>query len=98
MKQVPVTIKIDDELKADIQKLAKNMGLSFSAIVENKLREVAVERRVIFEEELVPNARTAKILHEAEEDWKGGRTENFSGPFSSFVELKTHLDHLGHAN
>lgn len=89
MKQVPVTIKIDDELKTDIQKLAKNMGLSFSAIVENKLREVRRERRIEFEEELIPNKKFAKELREIEEDIKAGR--NISGPFYSVDELMDSL-------
>ena|SRR3989344_1334136 len=96
MKQVAVTVKIDDELKADIQKLAKNMGLSFSAIVENKLREVRRERRVEFEEELILNTRTVKQLLQAEKDWKAGR--NISGSFTSIEELKAHLNSLGHAD
>jgi len=61
MSQIPITVKIDAKLKKDAQKLAKNLGLSLSAIVENKLREVVNERRVVFEEPLVPNKRTAKL-------------------------------------
>lgn len=90
MKQVAVTIKIDDELKADVQALAKNMGLSFSAIVENKLREVRRERRVEFEEELIPNTKTAKLLREAEEDIKAGR--NLSPTFDSVDDLFDYLE------
>lgn len=89
MKQVPVTIKIDDELKADIQKMAKNMGLSFSAIVENKLREARRERRVVFEEELVPNAKFAKQLDEAMGDIKHGR--NLSPVFDTVDEMFDYL-------
>jgi len=96
MKQIAVTIKIDDQLKADAQKLAKNMGLSLSAIVENKLREVVRERRVVFEEELVPNEKFAKELKEIEADIKAGR--NITGTFNSFEGLKEHLDSLGHAD
>jgi len=89
MKQVAVTIKIDDELKADVQALAKNMGLSFSAIVENKLRQVARERRLVFEEELIPNAKFAKELDEAMEDVRLGR--NIVGPFETVDALLNSL-------
>ena len=60
MSQVPVTVKIDATVKLQSQKLAQRLGLSLSSIVENKLREVIAERRVVFEEELIVNEKTAK--------------------------------------
>lgn len=96
MSQIPVTVKIDEELKHEAQKLAKSLGLSLSAIVENKLREVVRERRVIFEEEPIPNAKTTKELQKIETDVKAGR--NLSGPFTTYDELEKHLNKLGHAD
>jgi addiction module RelB/DinJ family antitoxin len=96
MSQIPVTIKIDADLKQDAQKLAKSLGLSLSAIIENKLRQVVRERRVVFEEELVPNQKTADELRQIEADVKAGR--NLSGPFKSAEELERHLNNLGHAD
>ncbi len=89
MKQVAITVKIDEDLKKDVQKLAKNMGLSFSAIVENKLREVRRDRRIEFEEEFIPNAKTAKMLDEAIEDIKLGR--NLSPTFNTAEEAIDYL-------
>lgn len=62
MSQIPVTIKIDAQLKQEAQQLAKSLGLSLSAIVENKLRQVVRERRVVFEEDppAAPSKRAAK--------------------------------------
>jgi addiction module RelB/DinJ family antitoxin len=96
MSQVPITVKIDADVKQQAQKLAKRLGLSLSAVVENKLREVVNERRVIFEEELIPNTGTAKELEIIEADIKADR--NLSGPFNTFEELERHLNNLGHAN
>lgn len=96
MSQIPVTVKIDASLKKDAQKLAKSLGLSLSAIVENKLREVVRERRIVFEEELTPNKKTAKELQKIEADVNADR--NLSGSFKTFKELEQHLDSLGHAN
>ncbi len=89
MKQVAITIKIDDDLKKDIQKLAKNMGLSFSAIVENKLRQVRRERRIEFTEELVPNQGFAKQLRNIEQDAKSG--SNITGSFNGVDDLMKSL-------
>lgn len=96
MSQIPVTIKIDGDVKHQAQQLAKSLGLSLSAIVENKLKEVIRERRVVFEEEFTPNKKTAKELAKIEADIKAGR--NLSEPFNTFEELERHLNALGHAD
>jgi addiction module RelB/DinJ family antitoxin len=96
MSQVPITVKIDTNVKEQAQKLAKILGLSLSTIVENKLREVVSERRVVFEEEFIPNEKTAKELEKIEADIKAGR--NLSSPFNTFEELERHLNNLGHAS
>ena len=92
MNQIPVTIKIDADLKQEAQKLAKNLGLSLSAIVENKLRQAVRERRIVFEEEPAPNARTAKLLRDIEEDIRAGR--NLSKPTHNYDELAAELNIL----
>lgn len=92
MNQIAVTIKIDKDLKEEAQKLAKNLGLSLSAIIENKLRQAVRERRIVFEEDLAPNAKTAKLLRGIEEDTKAGR--NLSEPAYSFEELEEQLKNL----
>lgn len=96
MSQIPITVKIDADVKQQAQKLAKQLGLSLSAIVENKLKEVVRDRKVVFEEDFIPNEKTAKELEKIEEDIKAGR--NLSGPFNTFEELERHLNSLGHAS
>lgn len=96
MSQVPITVKIDAELKQQAQKLAQRLGLSLSTVVENKLREVVNERRVVFEEDLIPNEKTAKELEIIEADIKANR--NLSDQFNTFEELERHLNKLGHAS
>lgn len=92
MSQIPITIKIDSTIKADAQKLAKSLGLSLSAIIENQLRKVVEDRRVVFEEQLTPTPYLQKIIDEVEEDIKHNR--NMSGPFNTVEELEKHLDRL----
>jgi addiction module RelB/DinJ family antitoxin len=96
MSQIPVTVKIDADVKQQAQQLAKKLGLSLSAIVENKLKEVVRDRRVVFEEELILNDKTAKELEKIEADIKASR--NLSGPFKTFEELERHLNKLGNAD
>lgn len=96
MSQIPITVKIDADVKQQAQKLAQKLGLSLSSIVENKLREVVRDRRVVFEEELIPNEATVRELEMIEADIKANR--NLSKPFNSFEELEEHLNSLGHAS
>jgi addiction module RelB/DinJ family antitoxin len=96
MSQIAITVKIDADVKEQAQRLAKRLGLSLSTVVENKLREVVSERRVVFEEEFVPNKKTAKELEQIEADIKAGR--NLSEPFNTFEELEAHLNSLSHAS
>ncbi len=96
MNQIPITVKIDADVKSQAQALAKKLGLSLSTIIENKLREVVRERRIVFEEEYVPNKKTSKQLLKAQTDIKAGR--NLSGPFKTIEEVEQHLNALGHAD
>jgi addiction module RelB/DinJ family antitoxin len=90
MSQTPLTIKIDSDVKHQAQKLAKGLGLSLSSIIENQLRKVVEERRVVFEEVIRPTPYLQKIIDEAEADHKASR--NISGPFKTFDEVKQHLN------
>lgn len=96
MSQTPITIKIDTSVKLEAQKLAKGLGLSLSSIIENKLKEVIRERKVVFSEELVLNKKSEKKLRQIELDIKAGR--NISRPFSSIDEIKAYLNAPNDAN
>ena len=73
MGQIAVTIKIDKDLKEEVQAFGKKVGLSFSSIVENRLRQVAKDRLVIFEDDLVPNKKFARRLTNIQQDIKNDR-------------------------
>lgn len=92
MSQTAVTIKIDSQVKKEAQELAKRLGLSLSAIIENNLRTTVRQRRVVFEDELKLNEKTAKELRQAEIDIKAGR--NMSPAFHSYEELEEYLNTL----
>jgi antitoxin component of RelBE/YafQ-DinJ toxin-antitoxin module len=90
MSQVAVTIKIDSDLKEDIAAFAKRVGLSFSSIVENKLREVSRERHLTFEDELVPNKKFALRLEKIQEDIKLDRNiTHFNSNEDALAYLKS---------
>jgi len=72
--------------------LAKNFGLPLSAIVNTYLREFVREKRVVFSEPPMPNAKTRKILDQAISDIKTGK--NLVGPFESAEEMDNFLDSI----
>jgi addiction module RelB/DinJ family antitoxin len=84
MKTV-INIKADKEVKDQAFKVAAEMGLPLSTIVNAFLKQFIREKRVTFEVPLVPNKKTAKLLREADEDIRLGR--NLSGPFETVEEF-----------
>ena len=92
MNTTVINIKTDKNLKKDAQTLAKNFGLPLSAIVNTYLREFVREKRVVFSEPPMPNAKTRKILDQAISDIKAGK--NLVGPFESAKEMDNFLDSI----
>jgi len=89
MSTTVINIKTDKNLKKDAQALAKNFGLPLSAIVNTYLREFVREKRVVFSEPPMPNAKTRKILDQALKDIKQGK--NLVGPFETAEEMMKSL-------
>ena len=92
MNTTVINIKTDKNLKKDAQTLAKNFGLPLSAVVNIYLREFVREKRIIFSEPPMPNAKTRKILDQALKDIKQGK--NLAGPFKSAEEMDNFLDSI----
>ncbi|MBU6321415.1 MAG: type II toxin-antitoxin system RelB/DinJ family antitoxin [Patescibacteria group bacterium] len=72
MKTV-LNIKTDPAVKKAAQRVAKSMGVPLSTIVNAQLKQLINERRVVLRASEVPNAKTAKELDKAREDFKKGR-------------------------
>jgi len=92
MNTTVINIKTDKNLKKNAQTLAKNFGLPLSAIVNIYLREFVREKRVVFSEPPMPNAKTRKILDKALKDIKQGK--NLVGPFETAEEMDNFLDSI----
>ena len=92
MDTTVINIKTDKNLKSDAQKLARIFGLPLSAIVNTYLREFVREKRIVFSEPPMPNAKTRKIIDRAIADIKAGK--NLVGPFESAKEMDRFLNSL----
>ncbi len=92
MHKAIVNIKTDPILKRQASKVAAGLGLPLGTILNNYLRQFVREKRVVFEEGLTPNKKTAKELMAIERDIIAGR--NMSPVFSTIAEMDAHLDSL----
>lgn len=81
------SIKIDPKLKAEASELAKEMGLTLSAIITFTLKQYVRDRRLVLDVEPKLSAQKEKDLLAMKEDVKHGR--NLSRTYSD-----TELDEL----
>lgn len=88
MNTAVVNFKTDPKLKAEAQKLALQMGLSFSMVMNSLLRRFINERELRFTPVEEPSEWLINELKEAEKDEKYGRVS------PTFDNIKDSLDWL----
>lgn len=83
-------IKVDKDIKEKSAKIAHNLGLSLSTVVNASLRNFIKTETfsVSTAEKMTPYMEG--WIAEIEEDKKAGK--NISGPFYTIKELKAHLE------
>jgi len=86
MKTAIVTAKIDPKIKASAEKAARDLGVSLSFVISNKLKEFAEEKTIT----LVPNQKMVKVLKKQLADSRAGR--NIDGPYATAEEFIKYLN------
>jgi len=84
-----ITLKTDVEVKKTAQKLAGDLGLTLSAVVNASLRQFIRDSGVHFSKIPVMTPELERIIGKAEKDLKAGK--NISPIFTSNKEM---LDYL----
>ena len=84
-----LSIKTDVDVKRGVKKIAEEIGLPLSTIINAYLKQLLRERRVHFVLPLKPNAKTAKLLRQASADYKNGK--NISPVFENMEDAITWL-------
>lgn len=84
-----LNIKTDAEVKRGVKKIAEEIGMPVSTIINAYLKQLIRERRVDFSLPLIPNKKTAKRLRQAHADYEKGR--NISPVFESAEEMDAWL-------
>ena len=87
-----INIKTDRDVKEEAQKLAKEIGLPLSAIINASLKNFIRNKKITFS--VLPRMTPAleDLVAKAEKDIRKG--ENISGPFSNDREFTAYLDSL----
>ena len=88
MKSI-ITLKTDREVKKNAQRLANNLGLTLSAVVNASLRQFIRDQGVHFSKIPVMKPELERIIGKAEKDLKAGK--NISPVFTCDKEM---LDYL----
>jgi len=69
-----VMFKTDKKRKETAQKIAKNMGIPFSAVMNRLMDEFIEEKKITFSEESYePTPYLKRILDQQEKDFKAGK-------------------------
>lgn len=91
MKTV-INVKADKEVKRNAKKIAEELGLSLSAIVNAQLKQFVRDREVYFSAKRRMTPRLEKLVKAARNDYK--RNKNISPVFSSAEKMDAYLDDL----
>lgn len=79
------SVKLDKDVKKEASKLASQLGLNLSAIINASLKKFVAERRVVFSLHSEFNAKTEKMMLQINDDIKKGK--NIIGPFRNSDDL-----------
>ena len=86
MSKTVLNVKTDTDVKREAQKLAKDMGVPLSVIVNANLKQFINERRFAVHAPLVPTPTLAKVLDEAQKEWNEGNKKNSSPVFNDMED------------
>lgn len=85
-----IYVKAEKEVKTNAQKLARELGLSLSDVINGALRNFIRTREVTFSDVAVMTPELEKMLGKVEKDIKAGK--NLSPKFATPEEMDRYLD------
>lgn len=88
--QTTIMFKTDKKLKEAAQKTAKTMGIPFSAILNELMRDFVDKKEITFSTETYnPTPYLRKILDKGEKDLAEGKVKYFDSLDELFADLKS---------
>ena len=94
MNTTSILIKTDPQIKAKAQKVAEEMGLSLTSVINRYLKHFITTKTIVFnaKRDETPNAYLKSVMKQAEKNWKNG---NHSPIFKTGKEAVTWLEKQG---
>lgn len=87
--QTTIMFKTDKKLKTAAQKTAKTMGIPFSAVMNEYMRDFVDKKRITFSAETYnPTPYLRKILDQGEKNLAEGKVKTFSSIEEMFADLE----------
>ena len=89
MQTTAIYVKTEEQTKTQAQEVAKDLGLSLSAIINGYLKQLIRTKTITFRvDDEIPNERTQALLKQSEEDIKKG---NVSPKFTKMKDMISYL-------
>jgi len=80
MNSVIINIKTEPKIKTAAQKIAADLGLSLSGVINAYLRQLIRDKKVRFSLREEPTEYLLNEIKKAEDDIKGGNVYSFDNP------------------
>ncbi len=95
MNTAVINIKTEPRVKLAAQKLAEELGLSLSAMINGFLHQAIKTKTLVFsaQNEDQPTEYLLESLRESEKDLKEGKTISFNSPRAVVKHLDKMIDH-----
>ncbi len=90
MNKTVINIKADKQVKEKAKRIAKELGVPLSTVINGYLKEFIRDREVRLSLEPRLRPEIEKILKQASEDFKKGK--NIAGPFKTAEEAMRYLN------
>ncbi|KKQ76139.1 MAG: RelB/DinJ family addiction module antitoxin [Parcubacteria group bacterium GW2011_GWC1_38_6] len=74
MNTVVINIKTDKNIKTEVQKVANELGISVSALINGYLRQVVRSQKVIFTIDEKPSKDLIEAIRQARKERKEGKS------------------------
>ena len=86
------SVKLDRDTKIEAQKLAKELGLSLSTLINSQLKQFVRDKEIVLSQAPKMSTYLEDIIAEVREDIKTGK--NFSKPIETKEGLESYLASL----